>query len=117
MSLESSHVYKCLEKKTLILGFEVIDLFVICLLLCALNFLFAESAFKLFWTFGPVCCLAITLRIMKIGKAENYLIHWIRFKFKPGVLHAWPLASAPNLFLHHKRKGFRYAGFKSRKSS
>ena len=48
MSLESSTVYKCLEKKTLILGFEVVDLLVMSILLCLLNFIFAESAFKLF---------------------------------------------------------------------
>jgi hypothetical protein len=118
VSLDSSTVYKCLEKKTLILGFEVIDLFVMSVLLCLLNFIFAESSLKLFFTFGPVGILALILRVMKMGKAENYLLHWLRFQFTPGVFRAWPLCGDQNAFLKMKQKGvFKYAGFKSRKSS
>lgn len=118
MGLETSTVYKCLDKKTLILGFEIIDLFVMSVLLCLLNFIFAEAHFKLFFTFGPVGILALILRVMKMGKAENYLIHWLRFQFTPGVFRAWPLCGDNNEFLRMKRKGvFQYAGFKSRKSS
>ena len=118
MSLESSTVYKCLEKKTLILGFEVIDLFVMSVLLCLLNFIFAESALKIFFTFGPVGILAILLRVMKMGKAENYLMHWLRFQFTPGIYRAWALTTNKNALIQMKQKGaFKYAGFKSRKSS
>lgn len=118
MSLETSTVYKCLEKKTLILGFEVIDLLVMSILLCVLNFIFADSSLKLFFTFGPVGVLALLLRAMKMGKAENYLLHWLRFQFTPGIYRAWPAANSTNALLQMKQKGdFKYAGFKSRKSS
>lgn len=118
MSLESSTVYKCLEKKTLILGFEVIDLFVMSALLCLLNFIFAESSLKLFFTFGPVGIIAILLRVMKMGKAENYLLHWLKFQFTPGVFRAWPLCGDQNALIHMRQKGvYHYAGFKPRKPS
>ncbi len=118
MGLETSTVYKCLEKKTLILGFEVIDLFVMSVLLCLLNFIFADSNLKLFFTFGPVGILALLLRVMKMGKAENYLLHWLRFQFTPGIYRAWSLTKNKNLLIQMKQKGaFKYAGFRSRKSS
>jgi len=113
MALESSTVYKCLEKKTLILGFEVVDLFLMSVLLCVLNFVFVDSSMKLFFTFGPVAIVAALLRIMKMGKAENYLLHWIRFQIAPGVFKAWPRATSPNALLKIKQKG-KYARRKSR---
>jgi len=87
--LQQSTVYKCLEKKTLILGFEIADLFILCALLSLLNVLFAQSAMKLFWTWGPTLGAATLIRITKHGKAENFLLHWIRYHLQPGVLHAF----------------------------
>lgn len=114
MGVEQSTVYKCLEKKTVIMGFEVIDLFVLCITLCFLNLIFSESAFKIFFTFGPVSFLALGLRLMKTGKAENYLVHWFKFQLSPGIFRAWPLATKTNLFLQMRQKGtIRYAGFHS----
>jgi hypothetical protein len=116
MGLETSVVYKCLDKKTLILGFEVMDLIVMSLLLCGLNFVFVDSNFKLFFTFGPVGIVAVILRLMKMGKAENYLLHWIRFQFSPGIFWAWPKATDKNALILMKLKGcYKYAGFKSSK--
>ncbi len=99
MSLETSRVYKCLEKKTLILGFEVVDLLIMSVLLCLLNFVFAQSSLKLFITFGPVSILALLLRVMKMGKAENYLLHWLKFQFAPGVFRAWPKCTDHNALI------------------
>jgi hypothetical protein len=108
--IEQSQVYKCLEKKTLILGFELPDLFALSLLLCVLNFIFATSDLKFFFTFGPVALLGILLRIMKNGKADNYLLHWLRYHISPGIYRAFPLAGR-NEFLKIKQKGGRHARF------
>jgi hypothetical protein len=108
--IEQSQVYKCLEKKTLILGFELPDLFALSLLLCVLNFIFATSDLKFFFTFGPTVLLGLFLRVMKSGKAENYLLHWVRYHISPGVFQAFPLAGR-NDFLKLKNKGGRHVRF------
>lgn len=107
MELYTSKVYKCLEKKTLILGFEIIDLFLLSFVLCLLNFLFSASAYKLFYTFGPTLIMGIFLRVMKHGKADGYLIHWLRYHLTPGIYRAFPRASQNNQLL--KLKGSRHA--------
>lgn len=117
MGLDTSKVYKCLEKKTLIFGFEIADLFVLSLLLCVLNFIFSNSDFKLFYTFGPVLVLAAILRVAKIGKADNFVIHWLKFQFAPGVFSAFPRATDNNLLLRLRKKGRTHARFHSRPSA
>ncbi len=101
--LNASNVYKCLEKKTLILGFEIMDLFLLSFLLCLLNFLFSASAYKLFYTFGPTLVVGVFLRIMKQGKADGYLIHWLRYHLTPGIYRAFPRASPTNQLLHLRK--------------
>ncbi len=105
MGLESSTVYKCLEKKTLILGFEIMDLFILSFLLCLLNFLFSASAYKLFYTFGPTLLIGVVLRVMKSGQADGYLLHWLRYHLTPGIYWAFPVAGDNNQFLKFKKKG------------
>lgn len=102
MGINSSTVYKCLEKKTLILGFEIIDLFLLSFLLCLLNFLFSSSALKLFYTFGPTLIAGAFLRIMKQGKADGYLMHWLRYHLTPGIYRAFPRANPNNQLLKMK---------------
>ncbi len=102
--IESSPVYKCLEKKTFVLGFELTDLLILGILLSVLNIPFAQSAYKLFFTWGPVLGLALVIRLLKNGKAENYLIHLIRYKISPGVYRAFDPAK-DNQLLTLKRKG------------
>lgn len=108
--IEQSQVYKCLEKKTLLLGFELPDLFALSLLLCILNFIFAASNFKFFFTFCPTALLGLLLRVMKNGKADNFLLHWVRYHISSGVFQAFPLAGK-NELLKMKRKGARHARF------
>ena len=109
--LETSQVYKCLERKTRILGFEVADLFVLSLSFCALNLVFAGADLKMLYTFGPVAALGLLLRAMKGGRADNFLLHWIRFHVTPGVYRAWPLAASPNRLAQLRTKGPRDARF------
>ena len=109
--LHTSQVYKCLEKKNLILGFEIIDLLILGLLLCLLNLLFSTAQFKFFYTFGPVGISAWTLRRLKSGKPDGYLMHLIQFYLNPGVVQAWPKAKAPNSLYqlqHRRRKNAKY---------
>ncbi len=87
--LKASKVYKCLEKKTLIFGFEIFDVFLICILLSVLNLVFASSDWKLFYTWIPVMSLAFGLRAFKKGKPDNYLQHYLKFQFTPGIFKAF----------------------------
>ncbi len=98
MELSQSKVYKCLDKKTLILGFEVIDLFALCLLLATLNFLTGSSSWKMLFTWGPTLLAAGFLRMAKIGKPDHFLIHFVRYHVTPGVFMAWPSATRANQF-------------------
>lgn len=117
MGLDTSRVYKCLEKKTLILGFEIVDLFALSLLLCVLNFIFSSSDFKLFLTFGPVLVLAGVLKIAKRGEADNFILHWLRFQFAPGVFRAFPRANDNNLLQLIRKKGRSNARFNAQSSA
>lgn len=105
MGLHTSKVYKCLEKKAMIMGFEILDLFVVCLFLCVLNILFSTAEYKLFYTWGPTLVAAFGLKAAKRGKAENFLLHWIRYQISPGVLLAFPRTTRTNGLprLKHKR--------------
>lgn len=92
MALKTSEVFRCLEKKTLVFGFEVFDLFIVFLFLAALNFLFQGAPYKFFFTWGPAAALAAFLRWGKAGKPENYLLHLARAYFSPVVWSAFPMA-------------------------
>jgi hypothetical protein len=66
---------------------------------------------KLLLTWGPSIGLALGIRLMKTGKAENYLLHFISYHLSPGVLRAFPL-SDENKLIFLKKKGQRNARFK-----
>lgn len=89
MSLRTSSVAKCLDKKLLIMGFEIPDVLAIFLLLSVLNFVFGQSNFKLFFVWLPTALLALTLRLGKKGKPDGFLLHWLRFQIKPGIYSAF----------------------------
>ena|SRR6185312_2814223 len=89
MEIRSSVVSKCLDKKMLVLGFEVPDLLVIFLTLSILNFLFGTTSMKLLLVWAPSIVLAAILKLSKRGKPDNYLVHWLRFQIRPGVLSAF----------------------------
>src|SRR3989338_10447785 len=116
MGLDTSRVYKCLEKKTLILGFEIVDLFALSFLLCVLNFIFSSTEFKLLYTFGPVLIVALILRLAKRGQADNFILHWVKYHFTPGILRAFPMAHDQNLLYSLRKKGLNNARFNARSS-
>ena len=95
MELRTEPVSKCLEKKLLFLGFEIPDVLAIFFLLSVLNFLFGSAGAKLFLVWLPTLALAITLRIGKRGKPENYLVHLAKFHAKPKYYSAFLMPEIP----------------------
>ena len=99
MALHESKAFRCLEKKTLIMGFEVVDVFVVFAALSVLNVIFSGVPNKFIWTWGPSMALGAFLRIVKAGKPDNYLLHLMRFHLSPGVLNAFELSRTRVLFV------------------
>lgn len=110
--LHTSQVYKCLEKKNLILGFEIIDLLILGIILCGLNLLFAQAQFKFFFTFLPVGIAGWLLRLSKSGKPDGYLLHAIQYYLNPGVLQAWPKAQNTNPLFEIQSRRMKNVRFK-----
>ncbi len=89
MDLKVTPVSKCLDKKMMIMGFEIPDLLFIFLTLSILNFFFGSSSLKWAFVWLPSFLLASTLRLSKRGKPDNFLIHWLRFQIRPGIYSAF----------------------------
>lgn len=83
-------VSKSLDRKLVLLGYEVMDVLAIFLTLSTLNLLFGQSGMSLVLVWTPSVALAVVLRLGKRGKPEKYLIHWLRYHTKPGVYSAFP---------------------------
>ncbi|MGE3680254.1 MAG: hypothetical protein AB7G93_00920 [Bdellovibrionales bacterium] len=90
MSLKTTPVSQCLDKKLKFLGYEIPDLLLILGFLSVMNFLFGSLAWKIVIVWAPTLLLAVVLRIGKHGKPDNYLLHKIRFLGQPKVLRAFP---------------------------
>ncbi len=93
MSLKTTSVAKCLDKRLLLLGFEVLDVLAIFLTLSILNFIFGQTSLKIMTVWIPTAFLAAVLYFGKKGKPDRHLIHWLRFQMKPGTYKAFPDAS------------------------
>src|SRR4051794_38271926 len=95
-----SSVSKCLDRKLVLFGFEVLDLIAVFLLLSILNFLFGQVPYRWLFVWLPTLALACILRWGKRGKPDKYLVHLIRFQIKPGVYSAFIEAPHPVLPPH-----------------
>jgi len=102
--LKSTPVSQSLDKKMLIMGFEIPDLLFIFLTMSTLNFFFGTSDLKWLLVWIPSLSLATIFRITKKGKPDNYLIHWLRFQIKPGILKAFQDSPDSQKFYNLKRK-------------
>ncbi len=89
MPLKSEPTSQSLEKKLLILGFEVPDVLAIFLLLSILNFMFGQTNQKLLLVWLPVVVIALVLRVGKRGKPDNYLVHLVKFQLRPKYFSAF----------------------------
>lgn len=96
MPIRSEPTSKSLEKKLLILGFEVPDVLAIFLLISILNFLFGQTNYKLLLVWLPILIIALILRIGKRGKPDNYLVHLVKFHFQAKKLSAFAEPSKDN---------------------
>ncbi len=94
MSLTTTPVPNCLEKKLIFLGYEVMDLMLIFGTLSVLNFTLGAID-KLTFVWMPTVLLAITLRSGKRGKPDKYLEHKIRFHAQPKYLSAFDRTPIP----------------------
>lgn len=82
-------VSKCLDKKLVLMGYEIADVLAIFLTLSVLNFVFGQGPLEVALVWLPTVLLAIVLRVGKRGKPDKYLIHWMRYQFQPGVFSAF----------------------------
>jgi hypothetical protein len=96
MALRSQPTSQSLERKLLILGYEIPDVLAIFLLLSILNFTFGQTNLKIFLVWLPVVVVAIVLRVGKRGKPDNYLIHLCKFHLRPKYLSAFKDPSITN---------------------
>jgi len=103
MGLKTSTVYRCLDKKSMVFGFELVDLFLIFSVLAFLNFVLGSIQYKFFFTWGPSLALALFIRLMKRGKPENYLQHLVKFYFDERVLYAFGKAKKRVVFKNYKK--------------
>lgn len=90
MELKTTEVSRCLDKKMVMMGFEVPDLLVIFLTISILNFIFSTSDLRWLFVWTPSLVLAGVIKWSKRDKPDNYLIHWLRFQIKPGIIKAFP---------------------------
>ena len=88
--MRAVNVSKSLDRKLMLLGYEVLDVLAIFLTLSVLNLLFGQSGMSLFLVWTPSIALAVVLRLGKRGKPDRYLLHWLRYQVKPGVYSAFP---------------------------
>ncbi len=89
MSLKTTPTSKSLEKKLLLMGFEIPDVLAIFFLLSILNFTFGQTSHKFALVWLPVIAAATILRIGKRGKPDNYLVHLAKFHAQPKYLSAF----------------------------
>jgi hypothetical protein len=87
--LRSTAVSRCLEKKLLFIGYELADVLIIFLLLAALNLVFGRTDSKFLLVWLPTAALAVALRVVKRGKPDHFITHWVRFRINPRVLFAF----------------------------
>ena len=102
MGLKTSTVYRCLDKKTLVFGYELVDLFLVFTVLAFLNLVLGHVPYKFLFTWGPSISLALFIKIIKRGKPDNYLLHFLRAYFQPKVLSAFSLAQKRSNFTKTK---------------
>lgn len=102
MALKVTPVSQCLEKKLQVMGYEIPDLLFIFFLLSIFNFIFGTSSGKLFLVWLPTLVVALTIRIGKRGKPDNYLLHLGKFWMRPKAL--WAFAESKTFQLPPKLK-------------
>jgi len=105
---ESTPVNRSLDRKSTIIGLELIDIFAIVSFCSVLNLIFGRTAFKLYLVFLPTLLAAVSLVLSKRGKPQGFLLHFLRFHLQPRHLSCFFDGKAEFPFseaLHAKRRG------------
>lgn len=107
--LDVSKVSRSLDRKTLIFWLEVTDIFVVMMFCSILNFVFGGTGMKLYFVYLPTLLLAATLIIVKRGKPEKFLIHFLKYQFQTKHLRCFDQGADHHAFLkaialHRKAK-------------
>ena len=90
--IESTPMSQCLDRRSKIFGFEMFDLFLIFFTMAILNFIFSQFSYRFFLVWVPTVLLTLVLRIVKVGKPDNYLKHLVVFHLNPKCLSAFVLS-------------------------
>lgn len=92
--IQVKSVSRCLDRRAQIFGYDLIDIFLIFILLSSLNFCFGQTHQKLLLIWIPSVLFALGLRLMKAGKPENYLLHLLKFHLQPKLLFVFADSTA-----------------------
>ena len=79
MSIQTSNIHRNLDSKLKIFGFEAFDLLFALIIASLMNLLFAQTKLAVIFVVGLPLFLLLTLYFLKKDKAENYLIHLLRY--------------------------------------
>ena len=104
--LRTVSVNQCLDKKLLVLGYEIPEVLGIFIWLSLLNFVF-PAGFKLCLVWLPTIAVAVVLRVGKRGRPDKYLVHWARFQIQPPLLSAFPDSNSFVPPPQFKKRGIR----------
>ena len=104
MGIEVAYTNKCLQKKSLVWGFEIFDLFMLVTFFTILNFVFGTAQYKLFYTAIPTLVAAVALRVGKADKPDNYLQHLVRHFYTPKVISSFRGPNTNRLYIMKRDK-------------
>jgi hypothetical protein len=103
-----SKVSRSLDRKTLIMWLEIMDIFILVTFCSVLNLVFSGTGLKLYFVYLPTLVLGATLVVAKWGKPEKFLIHFLKFHLQPKHLtcfHSGPDEFSLSVALDNRRKG------------
>lgn len=106
--IEVSKVSRSLDRKSLILWLEMIDIFALVTFCSVLNLIFGGTWLKIYLVYLPTLALGITLILTKRGKPDGFLIHFLKFHLQSKHLscfHTGPDSFALSRVLQKRSKG------------
>lgn len=87
-SLFVTTVPRSLETKNKILGLELVDVLILLVNLSAQNLIFGNTALRYPMVFGTSAVLALLFIVIKRGRPDGFIGHYLEHLFTPGVFEA-----------------------------
>ena len=84
----ASPVYRNLDARMKILGFEALDLLIALIIAGVMNLLFGHGVLALPLGVGLPCLALAVLYVSKRGKPDKFLVHWLKYQVTPGFYSA-----------------------------